>query len=240
MGFKKGNIPWNKGITGITPWNKGKKLTKLSDETKVKKGFGKVIDCDYCGESMYRQNNAIKSHNFCNRQCYAQYRTGKDLGGWIHLKCDECSREFKRQRHLVNTRPESSNVFCSSKCYSKFKAIHGNTPYTIGKTRPEREVEKILKDNNIEYIYNKLFNDNKAGIGYFDFYLPAKNLVIEVDGNYWHGNPKYYPKLNSQQLGCIERDKEKETILKNLNVNLERIWENEINSLNLLNTINKY
>jgi len=33
----------------------------------------------------------------------------------------------------------------------------------------------------------------------YDFYIPAKNLLIEVDGDYWHGNPNKFPELNAMQ-----------------------------------------
>jgi very-short-patch-repair endonuclease len=62
--------------------------------------------------------------------------------------------------------------------------IHNNQGCPICKeSKGEREIRKILDENNIEYIYQKKFD----GCRYknclpFDFYLPDYNLCIEFDG----------------------------------------------------------
>ena len=54
-----------------------------------------------------------------------------------------------------------------------------------------------------------------------DAYIPSLNLVIEIDGKYWHSLPK-----------AIERDKRKEQYLKTHGFKLLRLPEKEIRNRN--------
>lgn len=82
----------------------------------------------------------------------------------------------------------------------------------------------------------------------FDFGIKDKKILIEVDGNYWHGNPKFYNKdgtngkrkLNDIQLRKIERDKEKEEWAISRGFILIRLWEDEINNETFKNKLNGY
>lgn len=69
----------------------------------------------------------------------------------------------------------------------------------LNKSKGEMLIEDILKENNIEYIPQKRFDDckNKRTLP-FDFYLPTKNTCIEFDGaqhtqpvEYWGGEEKF-------------------------------------------------
>lgn len=56
----------------------------------------------------------------------------------------------------------------------------------IKKTRVESVFEKMLiNDLKVNYVYSFMYMKRQ-----FDFYLPEHNLVIEVQGDFWHGNPR--------------------------------------------------
>lgn len=64
----------------------------------------------------------------------------------------------------------------------------------------QKKIEKILKELNIEFklekaIFSK-FNKHLQKIysPVVDILLTNKNIVIEIYGDYWHGNPKIYRK----------------------------------------------
>lgn len=127
--------------------------------------------------------------------------------------------------------------FCTHLCYSKFKSKKGNTPHT-GATKPERYFSELLEELNITYISQKLITSLNFGRCYYDFYLPDYNTVIEVDGDYWHGNPKIYDSLNEQQKRCKIRDQQKELVLKENNVILKRVWESDLYTLSKQQVVN--
>lgn len=63
---------------------------------------------------------------------------------------------------------------------------------------------------------------------YYDFYLPKYNLLIETDGDYWHGNKKKYKQLNSIQVRSKANDIYKDVIAKVKGYELIRFWEHQI------------
>ena len=88
-------------------------------------------------------------------------------------------------------------------------------------------VVKILQDFNVDFIEEKV-------VGYYsyDIYLTEQNVYIEIDGDYWHSNPKYYPdgpKTSAQKVNFY-RDKRKDEFSKENNMIVYRFWEDDINN----------
>ena len=52
----------------------------------------------------------------------------------------------------------------------------------------EDYVVMLLRADGIKFIREKTYKDLKSGRYRFDFYLPARNILIEVDGQY-HWKP---------------------------------------------------
>lgn len=93
----------------------------------------------------------------------------------------------------------------------------------------ENKFQLILQLLNIKFSSRLYAKEIKA---FYDFYIPDKNIVIEVDGDFWHCNPnsKYSePKYESQKKNLI-RDKIKEQWLKDNGYKLLRFWEYDINN----------
>lgn len=88
---------------------------------------------------------------------------------------------------------------------------HGITLPKKGKmTNIEKQFIEFVSENNIEYNYQELVEGKL-----YDFYLPEFNMLVEVDGEYWHRFPQ-----------AIKNDLEKHTIAKNKNLTLVRISSN--------------
>jgi len=88
--------------------------------------------------------------------------------------------------------------------------------------------QNILNKHNIKYEEQYTVKEIKS---FFDFYLPEKDILIEVDGDFWHCNEKvgFTPIYKSQKRN-IKKDKIKNEWCKNNNKTLIRIWENDINN----------
>lgn len=93
------------------------------------------------------------------------------------------------------------------------------------KTSIELKVEIFLKELQLEYI-----SGYQKDTWVFDFYLPKYNLVIECQGDYWHGNPSKYNSLNLNhiQKRNIDRDIRKIKYLKSCGIFYLFIWEYDI------------
>jgi hypothetical protein len=84
----------------------------------------------------------------------------------------------------------------------------------------------LIKD--IDFIHNHLISSIKS---FFDFYLPKKNILIEVDGDFYHCNPNTNFKLPKYEIQKknLSNDKRKNSWCKNHNITLIRYWEKDIN-----------
>lgn len=93
----------------------------------------------------------------------------------------------------------------------------------------EKAFSKILDSLNIKYKSNFYAKEIKA---FYDFRLPLTNLIIEVDGDFWHCNPdsKFNTPKYKSQIKNLERDKEKNKWAKDNGYKLLRFWENDINN----------
>jgi G:T-mismatch repair DNA endonuclease (very short patch repair protein) len=99
------------------------------------------------------------------------------------------------------------------------------------KTSIERKVENKLKELGIEdFNFSQVLNRKYQ----YDFRI-GKNILLEVHGDYWHGNPRKYgddinlKPLTEQQRTKISQDKIKERYAKDNGWKLFVIWEEEIN-----------
>jgi very-short-patch-repair endonuclease len=94
-------------------------------------------------------------------------------------------------------------------------------------TAPERVFFEMMKELGIEVQCQKVIN-NKI----YDFYIPSKNMMVEVDGDYWHSNPLIYEgkELNKVQLRNVKNDKKKDILAIGSGFKLERVWEYDLNN----------
>jgi very-short-patch-repair endonuclease len=99
-----------------------------------------------------------------------------------------------------------------------------------------------LKPNKIESIVQTELN--KRGLSFkfgiilgnkqFDFGNKKHKILIEVQGDYWHANPKLFGNgenkrpINEIQSIKIEKDKEKVIFCKKHGFILYEIWESDI------------
>jgi very-short-patch-repair endonuclease len=121
----------------------------------------------------------------------------------------------------------------------KKKIAAANTPEA--KNRRRMRMLRTLKSMPKVSTLNIRFKEALSRIGLFpkteyqiDFYLvdfcfPDKKVVVEVDGDYWHGNPEIYGELNKTQKRVMFKDRREKTFLENRGWKLLRFWEKDIN-----------
>ena len=108
-----------------------------------------------------------------------------------------------------------------------------HTPEAIRKIMSHRsmnKLEKIVADEldkaNISY-YFQFFITEKGVCKSYDFKIKGKPLIIEVDGNFWHGNPNqsnHHIHVNETR----ENDKLKDEIAMRRGISVIRLWESDI------------
>ena len=86
---------------------------------------------------------------------------------------------------------------------------------------------QFLDKLGVKYVYQ--FEAKDIG-RFFDFYLPELNLIVEVDGDFWHGNPDKYQKeeLRGHQIRAQRIDEYKTKWALMHSIPILRFWESDI------------
>jgi len=106
-------------------------------------------------------------------------------------------------------------------------AINRRERLTSGKmSKPEKIMQDMLESNGIDYQYQ-----HELSGFFYDFYIPSKNTLIEVDGDFWHCKPgtKHEIPIMKEQTKNVVNDKKKTAIAYSKGYILLRFWESDIN-----------
>lgn len=145
---------------------------------------------------------------------------GRKLSEETKLKLSEIAKNRKRKKHAPETILKMKNKWVERKKDPNYEAyintlrenaiknklgekyieniISGKACQKFYDTGIELKFAKFLEDHNIEYI-KQFVLENDSGKWLFDFYLPELNMLIEIDGEYWH----------SKSLEIVNRDRKK-------------------------------
>ena len=185
--------------------------------------------CSYCGETFERLKCLITSkRTFCNRKCKTtyfsevehikhnkQFKKGlvpwnKGLKGIKTGGCPKGTSAWNKGRTNIELFGRKKAKQLKEK--NREQAIKNFNNVPKNDTNIEKKVENYLLFNNILYV--KQF-EYKYGIA--DFWIPENNLIIEVDGKFWHNLPE-----------VKRRDYLQTKFLFSQNFNVLRIKENDI------------
>ena len=109
----------------------------------------------------------------------------------------------------------------------------GNFP-GVQNTKPERQIkEELIKrgyKEGTDFIHQYKFMNKFM----CDFCFPQQKVIVEVNGDYWHANPKKYSgkELHPRQRKALGSDKAKEayiTKVDNSSWTFLSFWESDIN-----------
>ena len=93
-------------------------------------------------------------------------------------------------------------------------------------SKPQALVDDMLKQCGIQYV--REYNINYYHV---DNYLPDYNLMIEVQGDYWHQSPLLEANVQFKDKNVRIKDKAKHTYVKNhYNLEILYLWESDINN----------
>lgn len=144
-------------------------------------------------------------------------------------RLDNSHDEFIKNNYLIKTDIEIANTLQIKDhqvCNIRHKlGLYKSSSQVRGPTSIEVVIASYLDFLNVSYVYNKKINSISATP---DFLIGKK--IIEVNGDYWHGNPAIYKfeNLNDIQMRHVQRDIVKYRLYKKHNFDLLIVWENDI------------
>lgn len=159
---------------------------------------GTPLICQICEKKFDGKHRATKT---CSDKCENQLRS-KRTKEWHSRMSD-----IEKERHFTNiiTKTAKTRKMNGTPSWNSGKTgIYSDETIEkirqatlkqlkseiFRKTSIEKKVEQFLLDNNIAYSYPFILDRAQ-----FDFRLFEKKILIECDGDYRHGNPKFYKNL---------------------------------------------
>lgn len=167
-------------------------------------------NCEICGTTFQAKPAVVqKGHGrYCSHACSNEAKrrvTGKDHPlhkPEVSLTCEWCGAKYTRRRYHSNR-----SRYCSSSCRATHLAKQRGK-----RSRPELRLEATLEKSGIRFEAQR-----QVGSYLVDFFLPNEQLVVEVDGVYWHGKPR-----------VIERDARKTEYCESIGLQVIRIPAEDI------------
>lgn len=183
-----------------------------------------ITQCKICGKD-------IKTPKlFCSAECHHVFQ-GRNKVSYI---CKVCNNSFKWSLSRESNQGRTPK-YCSISCRDKCPDTHKHLAYIQG------SLNRSKKPNKLELagyaILNKLglyFVREKSIAGKFivDCYLPEFNIVIQWDGDYWHGYGKSIddPNLDVKVCRRMKFDISQDAYLRKCGYTVLRFWEHDVKS----------
>jgi very-short-patch-repair endonuclease len=181
--------------------------------------------CEYC-KNNFKSNR--QSAKYCSEMCY---QNSRDITNLV-VKCNNCQSNFK----VKKSRFEKGQVkYCSLICRNTSKEWidsnilkNYNQLHKVGLNKLEIKGSEILKDLNINFVEQKLINEKYV----VDVFIPGSNIIIQWDGDYWHGHPKNLKNgiANKLQHTNMKKDIRINEELENLGYNVLRFWQDDVDN----------
>ena len=185
----------------------------------------KMIGC--CSDACYRcklaqRNESVKKSHWCKSSAKTEI-TQRRIE--TRKKNDE-----SQDRTYVPWNKDKTGVY-SPNTIEKIRAatrlqFHREI---FKKTAIERKVDDFLKEMNVNYKYSFILNGRQ-----YDFLLKDCNAVVEVHGDFWHGNPEFWGEgkrqLRDHQIMKRLDDSIKKRIAKENGYEYFEFWEYDIHN----------
>lgn len=188
-----------------------------------------TLQCDFCGKEFNRKVDKqflSHKHHFCSNFCANEYqKLGK-----IKFTCRTCGKEFYRSPSWTS---QKKGYFCSISCRNAnddwiSSAIFNANAAQSNKlklNRLEQQGNLILDSLNLNYCNQYLINN----VARVDVFIPQYNLIIQWDGDYWHGKGLSLDEMDYRQRKRVLLDKSQDAYFKHCGFNELRFWESDVN-----------
>lgn len=145
---------------------------------------------------------------------------------------------MRNKHHSEETKEKIKNSWNTQEKRIFAKERRSKQILPIKDTSIEIKIQNFLKQLRIEFFTHQYMTIEH---GYqCDILIPSMNLVIECDGDYWHGNPILYPNPTTLQQEQINEDKIRTIELIAKGFKVLRLWEFEINDMTIEQFKNRF
>lgn len=181
--------------------------TKISEYNKK----GKLKECLSCKKEFWCRPSWLLKRKYCDRNCYQKLAVGFWKGK--HLPEDICRKISKTNRKKGIRPPECPEVWATR---TREKMLIARRTLGLKKpTRPEKKMSSFLDGLGIKHLKQHLLFEKFI----VDELLPDINIVIEVNGRYWHSSSKQ-----------VSMDKGRYKYLSKAGYKVLPVWDDQLDS----------
>ncbi len=181
--------------------------------------------------SNFVRNPVLKSRDVCigekhkgktisekQKQQISENNSGERIDKYFDFTCPVCNETFQ-YRDIQRNRIKK---YCSKECQLTIWAA------APAHSMQENQLEKDFK-NEIERQGYKVETQRQFGYYPVDCYLPEIDIILQVDGVYWHAKPELYEenKLDKNQKTHRMCDARFATYCKNKGLKYARVWQDD-------------
>jgi len=185
---------------------------------------GAFILCDICNKEIWKFRYLLNNHknHFCSKECANKYQARNK----IKIICKTCKKKFYISKCYVKRK--YLRKYCSIKCRNNDPDYDGHIKANIaqqnkkGLNKIEKIGHEILEELEIQYKEQVLIA-NKFLV---DAFIPSVNIVIQWDGDYWHGYN--INKIDDRIKKRMILDKGQDAYMKKCGYVVLRFWEHEL------------
>lgn len=171
--------------------------------------------CEFCGKPFpCRKGDKLR---FCSTNCQKEWQKTTHVGN-LHpsynhnvpnerriKKCPVCGKEMFLEPKEFETR-----VTCSKKCLKKTE------------TKPHLAITRLLTEMELDFS-----NEYRVGNYFVDIRLEKSNLLVEVNGDWWHVRPDKKPYRKDWNL-VVLKEKARRDFICSKGYIILYLWEKEI------------
>jgi len=212
----------SEGRKGINHSKKAKK--KMSDATIMRYSKGEVFGFKK-GKENYSISNGVWNKGLTKETDNRIMKSGLTYKN--NYKIGKIKNKFGKNNPFYGKKHTQESI-------KEIRDARANQNFSFYNSSIELKIQGFLKRLGIEHFTHFCINNIEHSYS-SDIFIPSMNLVIECDGDYFHGNTKLFPteKLNKKQLEQKQRDEFRNKELVEKGYNMLRLWENEIKVMNI-------
>lgn len=150
--------------------------------------------------------------------------------------CDECHNRYEKRHHKnhINNplstgspfRPSHDDLSCAGQAGYRTTARQEGS-WLISK--PERDLVNLLKvhfgSGDIEQQKEIRLSGKKYIV---DVYIKSRNILVQLDGEFWHGLDKPYDQLHPRSKSKFDDDRIQDVLFSIAGLNLVRITDAQL------------
>jgi very-short-patch-repair endonuclease len=186
---------------------------------------GADVVCTLCGVTFYLPAIRIAqaSHYFC---CHKHATDWQGRNKTNHT-CEVCGNAFR----WSPSREKANNIrYCSQDCRNKDPQQRERLLTLCANQRKQRpnanEVRGYALLDALGVRYEK--EAPLAGKFIVDALLLDHPMIVQFDGDYWHGNPAKYPSPDARQTRRATLDSSQDAYLAKCGYRVVRLWESTL------------